>query len=159
MHLNSISANKNRHSSFGQTINFSVSMVIGLLLAVVPKCPLCWGIYLSVCGAGAINLFSYQQWTAPILALLLVFNVGATFHYAHAHRAYGPFLMTLLGALIITGGIVLCTSEGTLLGIFVLLIGSVSGVYAVLRSNLKRCCSSNRRSIANSATNYEKTNS
>ena len=159
MRLTSISANKNRHSSFGQTINFSVSMVIGLLLAVVPKCLLCWGIYLSVCGAGAINLFSYQKWIAPILSLLLVFNVGATFHYAHVHRAHGPFLITLLGALIIIGGIVLCTSEGTLLGIFVLLIGSVSGVYAVLRSNLKRCCSSNRRSIANSATNYGKTNS
>ena len=159
MRLNSISTNKNRHGSSGQTINFSVSMVIGLLLAVVPKCPLCWGIYLSVCGTGAINLFSYQQWTAPILALLLVFNLGATFHYAPAHRAYGPFLMTLLGVLIITGGIILCTSDGTFLGIFVLLLGSVSGLYAVLRSNLKRCCSSNRCSIANSATNYEKTNS
>ena len=159
MRLNSISANKHKHSSFGQTINFSVSMVIGLLLAVVPKCPLCWGIYLSVCGAGAINLLSYQRWTAPILAALLLFNVGAMFHYAHVHRAYGPFLMTLLGALIITGSIILCTSEGTFLGIFVLLIGSVSGVYAVLWSELKRCCRSNRRSIVNSGTNYEKTNS
>jgi hypothetical protein len=158
MRLNSISVNKHKHSSFGQTINFSASVVIGLLLAVVPKCPLCWGIYLSVCGAGAINLFSYQRWTAPILALLLVFNVGAMFRYAHAYRAYGPFLITLLGTLIITCGIALCISEGTFLGILVLLIGSVSGVYAVFRSKLKRCCRSNQRSIVNSATNYKKTN-
>lgn len=159
MHLNSISGTKHKHSSFCQTINFSVSIVIGLLLAVVPKCPLCWGLYLSACGAGAINLLSYQRWTAPLLALLLVFNVGAMFYHAHVHRAYGPFLITLLGALIITGGIILSSSEGTLLGISILLLGSVSGVYTVLRSELKRCCSGNRRSIANSATNYEKTNS
>jgi hypothetical protein len=158
MQLKSISGNKHKQSSFCQTINFSVSVVIGLLLVVVPKCPLCWGLYLSACGAGAINLLSYQRWTAPLLALLLVFNVGAMFRYVQAYRAYGPFLITLLGTLIITCGIILCISEGTFLGILVLLIGSVSGVYAVLRSKLKRCCRSNQRSIANSATNYEKTN-
>ena len=158
MQSKSISGNKHKQSSFCQTINFSVSVVIGLLLVVVPKCPLCWGLYLSACGAGAINLLSYQRWTAPFLALLLVFNVGATFRYVPAYRAYGPFLTTLLGTLIITGGIILCISEGTLVGILVLLIGSVSGVYAVLRSKLKRCCTSNQRSIANSATNYKKTN-
>jgi hypothetical protein len=158
MRLNSISAAKHKHSPFRQTINFSVSIVIGLLLAVVPKCPLCWGIYLSVCGAGAINLLSYQRWTAPLLALLLVFNVGAMFRYAQAYRAYGPFLITLLGTLIITCGIILCIPEGMFMGILVLVIGAVRGVYVVLRSKLKRCCRSNQRSIANSATNYEKIN-
>jgi hypothetical protein len=158
MQSKSISGNKHKQSSFCQTINFSVSVVIGLLLVVVPKCPLCWGLYLSACGAGAINLLSYQRWTAPFLALLLVFNVGATFRYVKAYRAYGPFLTTLLGTLIITGGIILRISEGTLVGVLVLLIGSVGGVYAVLRSKLKRCCRSNQRSIANSATNYKKTN-
>jgi len=158
MQLKSISGNKHKQSSFCQTVNFSVSVVIGLLLAVVPKCPLCWGLYLSACGAGGISLLSYQRWTGPLLALLLVFNVGAMFRYAQAYRAYGPFLITLLGTLIITGGIILCISEGTFLGILVLLIGSVSGVYAVLRSKLKRCCRSNQRSIANRATNCEKSN-
>ena len=132
--------NKAKRGRFRETVSLGGSIVIGLLLAVTPKCPLCWGLYFSACGAGTINLFSAQRWTAPILALLLVFNVGASFHYARLHKAYGPFLINLLGALVIAASITLGIPEATVPGIIVVLIGSTSGVYQVLRSGLRHCC-------------------
>lgn len=131
--------NRTNHGASRQTTGFYRSIVVGLLLTVAPKCPLCWGIYVSVCGAGTLNLLSYQRWAAPLLALFLVFNLGALFYYAQMRKTYGPFLLNLFGALTIVAGMVLDLPEGMFPGIALVLIGSTLGVYRVRQAEMGHC--------------------
>jgi hypothetical protein len=148
-----VCADKSHNCRFHQTVSFCWSTIIGLLLAFAPKCPLCWGVYVSVCGAGGLNVLPYQRWMAPVLALLLVLNLGALLHHAQMRKVYGPFLLNLLGAIAIAAGIALGIPGGTFLGISLVLIGSARGVYGALQSRLGRCCQRNNSLNGNSTTN------
>jgi hypothetical protein len=120
--------------------SFCGSTIFGLLLGCAPKCPVCWGAYASVCGAGALNLLLYQRWMAPIITLLLVLNLAALFHYARMRKLYGAFFLNLLGALAIGAGIALGIREGMYLGLPLMLLGSFHGAFGVLQSK-PDCCS------------------
>jgi hypothetical protein len=147
-------SNRAEQRGFRQSVSFCGSVIVGLLLAVAPKCPLCLGLYVSVCGAGAVNLLFYQRWEAPVLALLLVCNLGVQLHYARMQKIYGPFLVNLSGALVVAGGITLSFSEITFLGIVLVIIGSATGVYRAPQSNVK--CPCRRNNSLNEASTQRK---
>jgi protein SCO1 len=72
-----------------------------VLLALVPKCPLCWAAYLSALGIAGLERLPYPTFAAPLLLSLVVLNVLAACGRARAQRRYWPFLACLSGALLL----------------------------------------------------------
>jgi protein SCO1 len=78
-----------------------LSLLPPVLLALVPKCPLCWAAYLSVLGIAGLERLPYPAFAAPFLLSLVAVNVLAAFWRARAQRCYWPFLACLSGALLL----------------------------------------------------------
>jgi protein SCO1/2 len=72
-----------------------------VLLAFVPKCPLCWAAYLSVLGVAGLEHLPFPSFAAPLLLGLVLLNVLAVWWRGHARRQYGPFWCCLSGALLL----------------------------------------------------------
>lgn len=79
-----------------RSIGFSAMPAI--LLAAIPKCPLCWMALMSAVGAGSSISSS---WLQPLTVALLLFSVSALFVRARRLRRYVPFSLGLLAAVAI----------------------------------------------------------
>lgn len=72
-----------------------------VLLALVPKCPLCWAAYLSVLGIAGLERLPFPGFAAPMLLALVALNVLFVLWRGHAKRQYWPFFCGLSGALLL----------------------------------------------------------
>ena len=82
-------AAESRSSSVG------FSTLTTVLVAAMPKCPLCWTALMSALGVGsAIN----SAWLQPLAVALLFPSLGALLVRARRRGGYGPFVLGLAGA-------------------------------------------------------------
>lgn len=79
------------------------SFGLSLLIAFFPKCPLCLGAYLSMFGSFGLARSPIAGWLFPILLLALSVHLFLIFKKG-SQKGYGPFVISLVGALIIVGG-------------------------------------------------------
>ena len=79
------------------------STVVSLLIAFFPKCPLCWAAYMSMLGNFGLANLPYLKWLLPVLLLSLGAHLLLLLRQRR-HKGYGPFVCSLVGALIIVGG-------------------------------------------------------
>lgn len=70
-------------------------------VAFFPKCPLCWAAYLSLFGIAGLEQISYTPALQPILAALLVFNLGCLWYRARMTRRIAGFLLAVSGAMVL----------------------------------------------------------
>jgi protein SCO1/2 len=76
------------------------SIVLGVLLAFFPKCPVCWVSYLSALGVAGAGSIPYSPWLLPVIVVLLAVNLYFL-HWRAAHRnGYAPFLVSLPGSIL-----------------------------------------------------------
>lgn len=76
------------------------SILMSVLIAFFPKCPFCWGVYMSTFGSIGLVQLPYMPWLLPVL--LLFFAVHLYMLYREIHRkGYLPFLISLGGAAVL----------------------------------------------------------
>jgi hypothetical protein len=66
-----------------------------LLMAILPKCPLCW---IALTGALGFGSFMTVYWMRPIAISLLLLPLSALFLCARRARYYLPFAMATVAA-------------------------------------------------------------
>lgn len=73
------------------------SILTSVMIAFFPKCPLCWGVYMSALGGVGLAKLPYMPWLLPVLILLFVLQL---FMLGRKIRQNGwiPFLLSLCGA-------------------------------------------------------------
>jgi hypothetical protein len=75
--------------------NIGLSAITSLLIAVMPKCPICWMALMSAIGAGSAISVS---WLQPAAVAMLFVSVSALFVRARSRRGYGPFILGFVAA-------------------------------------------------------------
>ncbi|GJM35050.1 MAG: hypothetical protein DHS20C18_40510 [Saprospiraceae bacterium] len=72
-----------------------------LAIALFPKCPICWAAYMGMLGSIGLGNLSYQPWLYPVLIGTLAIYFAALLYRAKFRNGYGPFLVSLGGALLL----------------------------------------------------------
>lgn len=79
----------------------AIGAMVSIAVALFPKCPVCWAAYLSMLGIAGLERIPYAPWLQPLLASVMVINVGSVWLRGRAtRRLAGPCLVTA-GALAI----------------------------------------------------------
>ncbi|MBV7530783.1 hypothetical protein [Chitinophaga sp. sic0106] len=73
------------------------SILLGILIAFFPKCPMCWAVYMSMFGSIGLAKLPYMPWLLPVLSVFLLIHVGMQFR-AIPLRGPLPFIFSLTGA-------------------------------------------------------------
>ncbi|MCW3105798.1 MAG: hypothetical protein JWQ09_304 [Segetibacter sp.] len=81
----------------------TLSMLLSLVIAFFPKCPLCWAAYMSMFGSFGVSNVPYMKWLLPVLIAFLGLHLFLIVKKVK-EKGYGPFVFSLIGALIILGG-------------------------------------------------------
>jgi protein SCO1/2 len=87
-----------RVAAEGQTGGIGFATLTTVLIAFMPKCPLCWMALMSALGVGSTINFTWPQ---PLAVSLLFLSVSALLLRARRRGGYGPFWLGLASALAI----------------------------------------------------------
>lgn len=76
------------------------SVILSILIAFFPKCPVCWAIYMSMFGSLGLARLPYVKWLLPVLIMFL--GIHLFFLYRRIKIAgYLPFFISVAGAVTI----------------------------------------------------------
>ncbi|MGI8640816.1 MAG: hypothetical protein ACR2MG_12835 [Pyrinomonadaceae bacterium] len=116
------------------TVQSVPSILLSVLIAFFPKCPLCWAAYMSMLGSFGVSSISYtyMRFLLPILIAFLVLHLFLLLKKVK-EKGYGPFLLSLTGAIIIIcGRTFLSFSEPAFIaGIVLVVSGSLWNSFSV----------------------------
>jgi protein SCO1/2 len=83
----------------------SSSLAFGTLASVgaafVPKCPVCWAAYFSVCGIAGLHQIPYTPWLQPALVAVMLINLASVWWRGRATGRMSGFYLVSAGALVI----------------------------------------------------------
>lgn len=79
------------------------SVLVGVLVAFFPKCPLCWAAYMSMFGSVGLARLPYMGWLLPVLLAFLGIHLFVLLKKS-SKKGYLPFILSLSGAVIILCG-------------------------------------------------------
>src|SRR2546428_13780964 len=74
------------------------------LLAVAPKCPICFLAYFGIFGVATASASVYRVWLPPVTAIWLALTVGMLFFRLGDQRRYGPGLLGIFAAFAVLVG-------------------------------------------------------
>jgi hypothetical protein len=74
------------------------------VLAVAPKCPICFLAYFGVFGVATASASVYRAWLPPLTAIWLTLTVGMLFFRRGDQRRYGPGSLGVLAGLAVFVG-------------------------------------------------------
>lgn len=72
------------------------SVLLSVLVAFFPKCPMCWAVYMSMLGSLGLSGLSYPLWLLPLLLVLMLIHLLLLLKKARK-EGYRPFLLSLAG--------------------------------------------------------------
>jgi protein SCO1 len=84
-----------------------LAAIPALFLAILPKCPLCLGAYLTAIGLGGTQAVLRSRWTIALSLLLLVIHVWVVVRRSRQLQGVGPLALTLAGTAALIAGSVL----------------------------------------------------
>ena len=111
------------------------SILLSVLIAFFPKCPVCWAAYMSVLGGVGIEKLPYMSWLLPVFLCFLAFYLYMVYRKASKSRYYVPLFFSLAGAVIIVCGRTFFPAYEWVLvtGLAMIVAGSVLNNLPVLR--------------------------
>lgn len=101
-----------------------IPLVAAILIAMLPKCPLCMAAWLGIIGSASGSPWLNRVWGEPITAGFLSIAVGALALRAWRQHDSGPFWLGLLGAAAVLYGKCIVTMPLLFFGGLGLLIGA-----------------------------------
>ncbi|TGD59567.1 hypothetical protein [Flavobacterium humi] len=72
------------------------SVVLSILVAVFPKCPLCWAVYMSMLGSFGLAKIPFMGWLLPVFIGFLGLHLWLLWRRT-GEKGYGPFVVSLIG--------------------------------------------------------------
>jgi len=100
--------------------------ISSVLLAVAPKCPICFLAYFGIFGVATASASVYRIWLPPIMGFWLALTIAMLAIQRRRQRRYGPGLIGLVAALLIfTGKFIVDNQVMTFAGIVALLGAAV----------------------------------
>ncbi len=72
-----------------------------LVVAIFPKCPLCWAAYLSMFGIAGLEQIPYSPWLQPLLVVVVLINLASIWLRERTAGGFAGFYLATLGALAI----------------------------------------------------------
>lgn len=84
--------------------SLNVGVIPALIVAVLPKCPLCLAAYLSVLGFVGISPLQYSSWILPLTIFFSAVTLFIFFRQAKRNANYFPFFLGLFGLTFISLG-------------------------------------------------------
>lgn len=82
-------------------LNRLSTIVLPVLIAFFPKCPMCWMAYLNLIGMGSIVSVSHQPWFVYIFIGLAIFNLTNLYCLSKKRNGLFPFYLALCGMLLL----------------------------------------------------------
>jgi hypothetical protein len=97
-----------------------------ILLAVAPKCPICFLAYFGIFGVATTSISRYQAWLPPVTAVWLALTIALLAFRAGRLRKYGPLaLATAAGLSVFAGRFIIENHFILYAGIAALLVAAV----------------------------------
>ena len=81
---------------FKKTVRSIPSILLSVVVAFFPKCPICWAVYMSMLGSFGIAEIPYMGWLLPVFLFFLAFHLWLLYKKV-PQKGYGPFLFSVLG--------------------------------------------------------------
>ena len=102
------------------------SLILSVLVAFFPKCPMCWAAYMSMFGSVSLAQTPYQSWLFPVLLGFLGLHLFLVFRKV-PEKGYGPFLLSVAGVVVIlvSRGLLLPGNTLLIIGMLCILTGSL----------------------------------
>ncbi|MGJ8677368.1 MAG: hypothetical protein ACSHX0_07605 [Akkermansiaceae bacterium] len=113
-------------------------VLVATILAMYPKCPLCWAAYLSFFGLSGVVPLAIYKWLAPLLIVLSVLHLGAVGRRSLQRKYYLPLYASSAGFVAVVAGFYLDVLWLRVLGIGLVFAGSLTNAFSRKRSS---CCS------------------
>lgn len=86
-----------------KTLKAVPSVLLSILIAFFPKCPICWAVYMSMFGSLGLAQLPYMGWLLPVLIGFLAIHLFMIYKKSTRNN-YLPFLLSLAGVLVILTG-------------------------------------------------------
>jgi hypothetical protein len=102
------------------------TILVSILVAFFPKCPMCWAVYMSMLGSLGIAKIPYMPWLLPVFLIFLGVHLFILYKKIKENGS-GPFLLSILGFALLLLGKTLFISEQWLIfsGMLLLFSGSL----------------------------------
>lgn len=81
--------------------HLNLTLLPTLVMAALPKCPLCLMGLMSVVGLGS---FIQASWLLPLMLIFLIITLGAMALRANKRHNYGPFSLGVISAIVVLMG-------------------------------------------------------
>jgi hypothetical protein len=105
----------------------AAAVVPALLLAALPKCPLCWAAYSGLLAGTGLGVVADHAVVTALLVVWLLAALAALLHRCWRLRARAPALAGMAGAaLVLAGRLALQLTPLVLLGLAVLSVAAVA---------------------------------
>lgn len=115
-----------RFKRFYSVTNTAQQVGFPFLLAIFPKCPICWAVYLSAFGISGLNSIPYSPWIIPWMFLAMLVNLIVLYRNAKVRNGLIPFWLSLLGGFLVMGpGYQFSNQISSFVGVVCILIGSL----------------------------------
>ena len=79
----------------------AVLPVVGTALLPSLTCPACWPAYAGLLSAFGLGFVNYTSYLLPLTAIFLIVAVASLRYRAKTHWSYTPFVVGLLGAILV----------------------------------------------------------
>lgn len=106
------------------------TVVLPVLIAFFPKCPMCWMAYLNLIGISSIVSIDHKPWLVYVFMALALINLGVFYRLAKKRNGLWPFYMACGGTLL------LGLNYWLDLGVFAVLMGLVLTLFSTLLNSL-----------------------
>ncbi len=106
-------------------VNSIQQVVLPIVLAFFPKCPVCWGVYLSALGVTSLENIPYSPWLIPWIIIAIVVNLYMLFRNSKVRNGLTPFWISLIGAIILILGYVFSLKDCSILGVLLIIFGAL----------------------------------
>ena len=105
--------------------NGVLSVILSILIAFFPKCPICWAVYLSAFGVSSLQRIPYSPWLIPWIILAMVLSLFILYRNARIRNGLVPFWISLFGFLLVGSGYLLSLQLTSIVGIILIFIGAI----------------------------------
>jgi len=87
-----------------QSRRTTLMTVSSVLLAVAPKCPICFLAYFGVFGVATASASLYRVWLPPLTAIWLALTIALLAFQRRSYRRYGPVLLGIFAGFAVFAG-------------------------------------------------------
>ena len=119
--------------------------LVGILIAISPKCPFCWAAYLSMFGLSGVIPLGVYQWITPVLAILFVIHLYVIGRRAFRSKHFLPLYLSGLGFASVILGFYIDIAILRHCGVAFILAGSITNALPKKKSPTSCSCSNSEK--------------